>query len=186
VILYIHGFGSSGQGGKAEKFRRYFRDRGIPFIAPSLSYVPELAMTTLEELIGSYEKVSLIGSSLGGYYATYLAQKYNLSAVLINPAVDSSKSLAYATEKLGEAPNYYDESYFSWQPSHLKMLEAYRLQEPPPQHYFVMLQSGDSVLDYHDALAKYPQSRLLIEEGGSHSFEGIEQHFLEIEEFLCE
>ena len=89
MIIYIHGFGSSGQGGKANLFRDYFKSRGQSFIAPSLSYVPELAMSTLEELINSYDEVELIGSSLGGYYSIYLAEKYGLKAVLVNPAIES-------------------------------------------------------------------------------------------------
>lgn len=99
MILYIHGFGSSGEGGKAKIFREHFRKRGVPFMAPSLSYVPELAIKTLEEIIEMCEDITLIGSSLGGYYAIYLAEKYGLKTVLINPAVRSSKTLKRAIDK---------------------------------------------------------------------------------------
>ena len=71
MIIYIHGFGGSGEGSKAQAFRKYFNTIGETFIAPSLSYVPELAIKNLEELINSYKgEVYLIGSSLGGYRTT--------------------------------------------------------------------------------------------------------------------
>ena len=78
MILFIHEFSSHGYGGKARALREYYAKKNEPFIAPSLSYVPELAMQTLEELVQVCDDVKLIGSSLGGYYAMYLAQKYNL------------------------------------------------------------------------------------------------------------
>jgi len=93
VIIYIHGFGGSGLGTKASLFREYFKERGIEYIAPSLSYIPDLAISTLEELIENCENPSLIGSSLGGFYTLYLTKKYNIRGVLINPAVKSHKTL---------------------------------------------------------------------------------------------
>ena len=119
MVIYIHGFGSHGLGGKALAFKAYFKSKEVPIIAPSLSYIPELAIQTLEELIESYDEVQLIGSSLGGYYALYLAQKYKLKAILINPSIYPYVTLQKA---VGNAPSFYDNSYFSWQVSHLEML----------------------------------------------------------------
>jgi predicted esterase YcpF (UPF0227 family) len=184
VIIYIHGFGSSGLGGKASLFRDYFRTKNIPYIAPSLSYVPALAMATLEELIGSYDEVSLIGSSLGGYYAIYLAEKYGLKVTLINPAVMSAKTLAHAASKEGLSLNYYDLSKFEWCKSHLGMLRKYKIKETASINCLLLLQKDDDVLDYKEALEKFPQAILVLEEGGSHSFENIESHFDRIEKFL--
>lgn len=183
MILYIHGFGSSGQGGKSTQFRAYFKAQNIPYIAPSLSYVPELAMSTLEELIESYDDVTLIGSSLGGYYAMYLAEKYGLKAVLINPAMKSAKTLRRAISKQRLAHNYYDESKFSWNESHITMLEKYEVVNPKAE-YLLMLQKGDDVLNYKEALEKLPDAKLVLEEGGTHPFEGIERYFSEIKDFL--
>jgi predicted esterase YcpF (UPF0227 family) len=184
MIIYIHGFGSSGQGGKANKFRNYFKSRNIPFIAPSLSYVPELAISTLEELIESYDEVRLIGSSLGGYYAIYLTEKYGLKTVLINPAMKSAKTLRRVINKQGLARNYYDESSFEWNKSHVKMLEKYEVAKPDTKHYLLMLQKGDDVLDYNEALEKLPDAKLVLEDGGSHSFDGVERYFEQIDDYL--
>jgi len=182
MILYIHGFGSSGQAGKASLFREYFKSQNIPFIAPSLSYVPELAITTLEELIGSYDDVTLIGSSLGGYYAMYLAQKYGLKSVLINPAMHSAKTLKRAINKQKKTLNYYDLSHFEWNESHINMLKKYEV-ERPTSVCLLLLQKGDDVLNYQDALDKLPHAQLVLEEGGSHTFEGIERYFEMIRDF---
>ncbi len=185
MTIYIHGFGSSGQGKKANLFREYYHSIGEPFIAPSLSYIPELAISTLEELIGSYDSVNLIGSSLGGYYAIYLAEKYQLKAALINPAVQSSKTLKRAVDLTGLAPNYYDGSHFSWQESHLEMLKSYAVEDIVSDSYLLMVQKGDDVLDYREAVTKVPYATMIIEEGGTHTFEGIEQHFEKIRDFLA-
>ncbi len=184
MIIYIHGFGSSGLGGKSTQFREYFRDKNIPFIAPSLSYVPELAIATLEELIDSYDEVSLIGSSLGGFYSMYLSEKYGLKAVLINPAMNSSKTLKRLITPERLAYNYYDESHFEWKLSHVEMLKRYHVQEVVDANYFLLLQKGDDVLNYQEALDKLPKAKTVLEEGGTHPFDGIERHFSEIEAFL--
>ena len=184
MTIIIHGFGSAGKGGKAMLFREYFKERGEWCIAPSLSYVPELAIDTLEQLIESHDEVTLIGSSLGGYYAIYLAEKYGLKAVLINPAVDSSETLKRVLEMGGMATNYYDLTQFEWNAQHVKMLQHYKVKEVKRGEYLLLLQKGDDVLDYEDALAKLPHAQIVVEEGGTHPFEGIERHFDRIVKFL--
>jgi len=188
MIIYIHGFGGSGEGSKAKAFRDYFHSIGEDFIAPSLSYVPELAIGTLKELIKSYHgEVYLIGSSLGGYYATYLSQMEEVKKiVLINPATKPYETLRRA---LGEASNFYDGSYFQWSDKHIEMLKSYKsdsfLLHIRRDDFLVMLQKGDELLDYKDALMKYDGCQVVVEEGGSHSFEGIERHFERIRAFFA-
>ena len=185
MIIVIHGFGSAGRAGKAMLFRDYFKSIGEVCIAPSLSYVPELAIDTLEQLIeSSNEEVMLIGSSLGGYYAIYLAEKYGLKAVLINPAVHSSRTLKRVLEMGGMARNYYDLSQFEWNAQHVKMLEKYHTDEVKNGAYLLLLQKGDDVLNYQDAMAKLPNAKTVVEEGGTHPFEGIERYFERITKFF--
>ena len=184
MTIIIHGFGSAGKGGKAMLFRDYFKSIGKPCMAPSLSYVPELAMDTLEQLVHSYDDVTLVGSSLGGYYAIYLAEKYGLKAVLINPAVDSSKTLKRVLDMGGMATNYYDGTEFTWNENHVEMLQNYRVDEVKNGEYLLLLQTADDVLDYREAVAKLPNAETIIEEGGTHPFEGIERYFGKIVEFL--
>jgi predicted esterase YcpF (UPF0227 family) len=182
MVIYIHGFGGSGEGSKAKIFREYFGSINERFVAPSLSYVPELAIKTLEELIESYEgNVSLIGSSLGGYYSLYLSQKYDTKVVLINPAINPEVTLKRA---LGDAPNFYDESSFRWSEKHLMMLKNYRRDILDQSKILLLLQKGDELLDYREAVKFLPHTNIKLEEGGSHSFDGIERYLEEIKTFI--
>jgi len=157
VVIYIHGFGGSGEGSKAKAFRKYFRSIGIDFIAPSLSYVPELAIKTLEELIESCHKdIYLIGSSLGGYYATYLSSKKEVKkVVLINPSVNPSKTLK---RTIGSALNFYDGSFFNWNKKHIEMLEQYKIENGKGRYkdsFMLLVQKDDELLDYKESVYKY-------------------------------
>ncbi|RXJ59985.1 YqiA/YcfP family alpha/beta fold hydrolase [Candidatus Marinarcus aquaticus] len=182
MIIYIHGFGSSGFGGKAKLFKEHFKDN---IIMPSLSYVPSLAIHTLEQLIELFlkkgEKVSLIGSSLGGYYSMYLANKFGLKAVLINPATTPYKTL----DKIGMATNYFDLSSFEVTQEHMQALKFLEVKTfKNQQNFLLLLQTGDELLNYKDALKKLPQAPRIVQEGGDHSFVNIDDYFDEIADFV--
>ncbi|MDF1874668.1 esterase [Sulfurimonas sp. SAG-AH-194-I05] len=181
MIIYIHGFGGSGAGVKSTLFRKYFKNLGVDFIAPSLSYTPNLAIQTLEELIESYENVTLIGSSLGGFYSMYLSQKYDVKAVLINPSIYPMETLLHHT---GHAPSFYDESYFKWSSTHVEMLIKYTTTLTKPQNFMLLVQKDDELLDYKKAVTFVDGAKIIVEEGGNHSFVGIKNHFLIIYDFL--
>ena len=185
TLIYIHGFGGNGEGKKAQLFREYAQQNNYHFIAPSLSYVPTLAIKTLEELTESYrtlgEEVVYVGSSLGGFYATYLADKYATKAALINPAVQAYETLS---KVITQGKNYFDGSYFEWNSGHIKMLENYHVDNIDTANFFLLVQTADEVLDYTFAVTKFKGSKQLIEQGGDHSFIGIERHFDAISTFL--
>ena len=182
MVIYIHGFGSSGQGAKAKLFREYFKGTSEGFIAPSLSYIPELALDTLEELIESYNAdVQLIGSSLGGYYSIYLSDKYNVPAVLINPSIYPYKTLA---KSLGHPPSFYDESDYAWMQTHINMLKDYEVKELNKKNFMLLVQKGDESLNYEEAVNKCQGATMVIEDGGNHSFENIEKHFESIYSYM--
>lgn len=186
MILYIHGFGGSGLGNKAQIFRKYCSDNSIEFLAPSLSYVPQLAIATLEEIIQLHlarnKTIHLIGSSLGGFYALYLSNKYNLKAVLINPAVYAHSRLE---EALGQALNYHDLSHFEWNNEHLRMLEKlYTPTHKNQNNLLLMVQKGDELLDYSQAVDFLPNATQIIEDGGDHSFVNIETKLDKLNDFF--
>lgn len=182
ITIYIHGFGGSGQGLKASLFREDHKKYNKNFIAPSLSHIPDLAISTLEELIESYNKeVTLIGSSLGGYYAAYLANKYNIKAVLLNP---STEPFITVKRILDNDPEYYKSYNFIITDEHIEMLRKYDTELQDPTLIMVMVQTGDNLLDHTKALKKFKDSKQMVEEGGSHFFENIETHFNDIERFL--
>ena len=184
MIIYIHGFGSRGEASKAKMLRAYCQENKIRFIAPSLPTIPDLAIKTLSELIESYqdnEPVHLMGSSLGGYYSLYLSDKYNLKAVLINPAINAPETLKRA---IGHGVSYYDNSTYEWNESHLDMLESYEIEEPNLDNLLVLLQKGDEVLDYEEAQDVLEGAKMVVEEGGNHSFEGLDRHLESIKRFF--
>ncbi len=183
MILYIHGFASSGLGAKAQTVREYFAEEAF---APSLSYVPDLAMDTLiqiaEQAARDGEPLHLIGSSLGGFYALYLAERFGLRAVLVNPSTRPWETLAAHT---GEGTNYYDGARFEWTPQHVESLRRYRLSTlSHPEKILLMLQTGDEVLDYRIALQELKGTRTILEEGGDHSFRDFSRHLPHIEAFF--
>ena len=182
MIIYIHGFASCGFGNKAKLFKEKYKE---DILIPSLSYVPCLALNTLEQIIEMLlhknEKVRLIGSSLGGFYCMYLANKYKIKAVLINPAIYPSKTL----EKIGMQTNYYDNSLFEVKKEHLeflKNLEQKNLNNT--KDFLLLLQKEDEVLDYKEAELFLKGSSMYIEEGGNHSFENIHKYFKTINDFF--
>ena len=158
-------------------------------ICPQIPSVPEEARLFLEQLVEETlenHSLSFAGSSLGGYYATYLAEKYSGSAVLINPSVKPYETLrAY----LGENKFYFDEGCWEFDESHIQQLEVMKVEEiSEAQRYLVLLQTGDETLDYREAESKYKNSQCIIEQGGDHAFIGLERYLQKIMQFsqiLC-
>ena len=183
MVLYIHGFASSGLGSKAQLVRDFFGDEAF---APSLSYIPELAIDTLEQIVQKTlprEPVHLVGSSLGGFYATVLAERHGLDAVLVNPSTRPWETLGKHT---GYVTHFHDLSRFEWTERHvrtLKELDPYPVRDG---RYLLMLQTGDDLLDYRVALERYPEAERVVEEGGSHAFDGFENHLERIASFFRE
>lgn len=182
MLLYIHGFGSSGRGAKVTLLRERLRER---VMAPSLSMIPDLAIDTLEQMIvmaqSCGQRVGLVGSSLGGYYATWLAEKYALHAVLINPSVTPYETLA---SHIGVNHSFFDFSDYEWTQKHIDSLRRYRVASPEVSRYLLLLQTGDEVLDYRRAAEKYAGAQIEIEKGGSHGYEGFERKIGQIVAFL--
>ena len=186
-LIYIHGFLSSPLSSKAVKVRDWLSINrpDITYHCPFLTPYFGDAKTTLEALVDQCKKddTYLVGSSLGGYWATYLAEKYDLRAVLINPAVNPS---VLNDEYFGvELKNYHTDDYYILEPSHIEQLLA---ADTPTIHrhnnYWLMVQTGDETLDYRLAVEKYSKCRQLVEQGGDHSFRNFETHIPEIISFL--
>ena len=178
MIIYIHGFNSSAASYKAQVLLKRMKELGREdeVIIPSLSSVPSYAMAELKSLIEQNisNNISFIGSSLGGYYATWLADRYDLPAVLVNPAVKPYELLqAY----LGKNINHYSGEEFELTAEHIEELKELDIEYiTKPHRYFVLLQTGDEVLDYSQAFVKFAGSRMIVEEGGDHSFNSFEKH----------
>jgi predicted esterase YcpF (UPF0227 family) len=188
MIIYIHGFNSSSASVKARLLGEHLRLFGHAnkFLAPDLPHQPRLAMEKLEFELRRHDArtITLVGSSLGGHYATWLAEKHDLRAVLINPAVNPHLLLAPA---IGPQKNLYTGEKYQFTPQHLAELESYNIVTITcPDRYLLLVQSGDEVLDYRDAVQKYRCAQQVVIDGGDHGFRNFSDLIPRILEFAGE
>lgn len=169
LILYLHGFCSSPASWKARLLAEEMARRGLAaqFVCPQLSPVPAQAVADLSHFLENAGRpVTLIGSSLGGHYASYLAARFGLPAVLINPAVISALS---AERFIGEHANFHSGERFVFTAEHAAQLAA-QTARPDLARLWLLLETGDEVLDYRAAQAHWFGCRQSVFEGGDHSF----------------
>lgn len=177
-LLYIHGFASSAHSQKANVLRRYFD----AVYVPSLSHIPCLAVETLSEFIRALPTPPiLIGSSLGGYYALYLSQQFNLPAVLINPVVDIHSPLA---QVVGMNHHYFDGSRFEFTEEHLHSLSRYACSKPVTDKLLLMVEMGDELIDHRQTVALLPGAIHEISESGNHAYTDFEGKIAVIKNFM--
>lgn len=199
LVVYLHGFLSGPESTKARITQDWITQHrpDIDYYCPPLSSYPHIAKQRLIEVFeGRYEgspgevrdscldkNTVLIGSSLGGYWATWLSEKYNLPTVLVNPAVNPSMFLP---EYLGvELKNFYtDEVYVLGEEDVTQLRDIDVVKPNNPDNFWLMVQTRDETLDYRLAINKYADAKQLVEEGGSHSFDNYEQWLPSIIDFL--
>jgi len=156
---------------KAQLTVHYFQQHHpeIKVFCPQLLSSPNAAIAQLMEIIESNPQAEwlIMGSSLGGYFSTYLSEKYQAKAILINPAV---KPYELLNNFLGEQLNPYTNECYQVKEQHIVDLELLKQEEITKKNYLVMVQTGDEVLDYQQAVEKYQHCQLVVQEGGDHSF----------------
>jgi hypothetical protein len=184
TILYLHGFNSGPQSHKAQVLRRYMEERGLGdrFVCPKLPHRPDEAIALAEREIARHAPgaVTLVGSSLGGFYATHLAEKLGLRAVLLNPAVKPQRDLE---SYLGTQRNLHTGEEYELTRSHLAAWRALDTPTVHPDRYLLLVETGDEVLDYREAVRKYAGCRRILVEGGDHSLGSFPGHLPLILEF---
>lgn len=180
ALLYLHGFNSSPASYKAQALRLYMREHGlepqlsIPDIKPVPADAYQQLVTEFMALQQQFDTVSVAGSSLGGFFATLLAERFGCRAVLINPAVRPHLLLE---KYIGENVNYHSAVRWQFDARHIEQLHKLDVARiSSPERYWLMLQTGDETLDYRDAQMKYAGCPALVEQGGDHGFSGFEQH----------
>jgi predicted esterase YcpF (UPF0227 family) len=182
-ILYLHGFCSSPASWKARLLAGALAERGLGdrLFCPFLSHVPSEAIGQAEAIVRRNEgPLAVAGSSLGGFYATWLAEKYDLRAALINPAVAAPVSLK---KYLGAQTNLHTHEAFEFTLEHLGQLRALEVACVTPSRYLLMVETGDEVLDYRQALARYAGCRRIVLPGGDHSFARFPEYVSQLIEF---
>lgn len=182
MILYIHGFNSSSRSGKARQLQAWMAARGLAeaYACPDLPHRPADAVALLEGLIAaSGGATKLVGSSLGGFYATWLAERHGLKAVLVNPCVACHEKLAGEVGRIQK--NWHDGSEYVFSAAHLDELRAlYLPRVTHPQRYLLLVEKGDELLDWREAASYYQGARQIILEGGDHGFSRFPEYIAEI------
>ena len=180
MIAYLHGFNSSPQSHKAQVLGRFLAERGLgsQYACPGLPPLASEAIREAERLLSS--DTCFVGSSLGGFYATWLAEKHRVKTVLINPAIDPHIGLrAY----LGRQENLHTGEPYELTEAHLRDWERHYVPRITPERYLLIVETGDEVLDYRRALERYAGAEAIVVQGGDHSLQSFPQHLPRILEF---
>jgi hypothetical protein len=186
-LLYLHGFRSSPHSAKARVVaaRVAARHPSVSWWCPQLPPSPREAMTLVTQGVANWprETMAVVGSSLGGFYATWVAEQTACRAVLLNPAVHPARDL---TKHIGEQTSWHDPAeHFFFRPEYVD--ELYALEAGPlhqPSHYFAVIAKGDEVLDWREMAARYAGARIKLLEGSDHALSDFDAHIDEIFEFL--
>ena len=174
MIVYLHGFRSAPASIKARALKARMVERGLGelFWCEQLPVSPHAAIALAEAEIARAQRAGLqptvVGSSLGGYYATWLAERHGLRAVLVNPAVVAPLALE---SFVGMQDNLYTGERFEFTPQHLDELRTLEVAAiTRPERYWLLAETGDEVLDYRHAALKYSGARQTLLDGGNHGF----------------
>lgn len=189
AIIYLHGFISSPLSAKARMMGDYLRAHALPidYCVPALPEEPARALAAAEQAVferraAGAASIGLIGSSMGGFYATVLAQRYGLRAAVVNPAVAPHRHIH---RYFGEQTNPYSGRRFALDASdaaELERLEPVSITETG--NFWLLAQRGDTVVDCGAAERFYGGCRQTIEAGGDHQFQGFERYLPALVEFL--
>ena len=187
-LLYLHGFRSSPQSAKARQMAaRVAADHpGVTWWCPQLPPSPAEAAALIERGTADWpaERMAVVGSSLGGFYATWMAERTGCKAVLLNPAVDPARDLA---AHIGEQTAWHDPAeHFFFRPEYIDELRA--LQTGPlthPERTFAVIAKGDELLDWREMTARYASARIRLLEGSDHALSDFDDHIDAVLEFLA-
>ena len=189
-LVYLHGFRSSSRSVKSLKVRDWMLARGVlsHLWQPDLPASPAQAIEMVSGQIGQWRAarsgctVDFMGSSLGGYYATVLAERFGGRAVLLNPAVTPWSDLQ---DQIGRRKVYFSDEEIDFVPAYLRELQD--MQVPTlsqPQRYFLLACLGDEVLDARAMVSRYALSPSLIVPGGDHAISDFDRHLPALMRFI--
>jgi hypothetical protein len=185
TILYFHGFKSSSESSKAQSLKKFILEstKKTKIIIPDLNDNFEDAYNQINILIKSIgTNILFVGSSLGGYYASYFSQIHNSKAVLINPAIPPLKDFDMY---LGDNENYSNGNKFHISKEDIKLIRSMHHKKlSHPENIMVLLESGDEVLKYKDTASYFSGAHFDILYGGDHSYTAFKTKFNKIYNFL--
>ncbi len=186
-LLYLHGFRSSPQSAKARLVASHVARHhpGVLLWCPQLPPSPRAAMALVAEGIAHWpqgDAMAVIGSSLGGFYASWVAQQAGCKSVLLNPAVNPARDLA---RHIGEQASWHDpEDRFFFQPEFITELLALDVSRQPAAAAELLIAArGDELLDWREMVARYPQAHQQVFDGGDHALSDFPAHLAEVLRF---
>ncbi|HZZ93542.1 MAG TPA: YqiA/YcfP family alpha/beta fold hydrolase [Usitatibacter sp.] len=185
TVIYLHGFVSSPSSKKAVMLGDYVRNIAgdLRYEVPRLHHRPALALSAVEALCADIpaRELTIIGSSLGGFYATVVAERLGCRAALLNPAVHPHRDF---TRYLGTQRNMYTGEVFELTMEHVRELAQADLDRiTRPERYWLVVETGDEVLDYREATAFYAGALQTVVQGGDHALSSFAEHVPELVEW---
>ncbi len=188
LFVYLHGFKSSPLSTKAQLTKAAIEERiqageSIAWYCPQLPPSPRQAIQMVKEHIEkqTFSTLSFMGSSLGGYYATYFGELFESKVSLLNPAIEPARDLE---KYIGEQKSWHQDEVFHFLPEYINELqEIYVEKITQANRYFLLAAKGDEVLDWREMVAKYPDAHQLILEGGDHAISDYPNHLNQLMQF---
>lgn len=189
LLVYLHGFRSSPNSSKAVmtgaavKGLSSIQD-SYEWYCPQLLESPKASMDMVIEYIdrSKFDRLVVIGSSLGGFYANYLAQKYGCKAVALNPAVRAARELA---SHVGMSTTYDSQEPFDFRPEYVDQLQSLQVNHITiPSRYFLIAAKGDELLDWKEMVEFYKGAKQLVLEGSDHGIADYADHLPEVIKFI--
>jgi uncharacterized protein len=185
-LLYLHGFRSSPQSTKARRVAQWLVEHrpDVVWHCPQLPPSPAEAMRGVFAHIAGWPRANMavVGSSLGGFYATVVGERIGCRAVLLNPAVDPARDLA---KYIGEITAWHSDERFHFQ---AEFVDELRQMHPPalttPEHYLAIIAQGDEVLDWREMSARYAGCNIKLIDGSDHALSDFESHLPDLLRFV--
>jgi len=189
LVVYLHGFRSSPNSSKAVKTKEAIKalstmSNPIHWYCPQLLASPKQSMDMVIEYIQAnpFDRLIVIGSSLGGFYANYLAERYQCKAVTLNPAVRAPRELA---PHVGVMTAYDSDEPFDFRPEYIDELCALQVERlARPENYFLIAAKGDELLDWKEMVDFYSGAQQLVLEGSDHGISEYSEYLPQVMRFI--
>jgi predicted esterase YcpF (UPF0227 family) len=189
LLVYLHGFRSSPRSSKAVMTGDAIQALStvanpIEWYCPQLLASPKESMSLVTEHIdqSKADHLVVIGSSLGGFYTNYLAEKYGCKAIVLNPAVRAARELA---PHVGMMTAYDSDEPFDFRPEYIDELKALQVDKiSNPNRYFLIAAKGDELLDWREMVDFYPNAKHLVLEGSDHGIADYQTHLPQVIDFV--
>jgi predicted esterase YcpF (UPF0227 family) len=189
LLVYLHGFRSSPNSTKAVLTGEAVRalstaQNNYEWYCPQLLASPKESIDMVMKHIdqSQVDRMIIIGSSLGGFYTNYLAEKYQCKGIVLNPAVYAARELE---PHVGMMTAYDSEEPFDFKAEYIDQLRALQIDATSnPERYFLIAAKGDELLDWREMAAFYPGAKQLILEGSDHGIADYATHLPAVIEFI--